>query len=95
MLIELLKDLNPDKGWVKGTTKDWIRPLITEITRQLAVAALVERGHKEEELTDPVAQATIECPEEVDWYRFANQDAQPVTAIKRGRKKKPEEAVDG
>ena len=35
MKIVLTRTLNEKKGWVEGAQLDWIRPLITAISRQL------------------------------------------------------------
>lgn len=35
MKIVLTRTLNEKKGWVEGAQLDWIRPLITEMCRQL------------------------------------------------------------
>lgn len=35
MQIVILKDLNPAKGLVVGAIKDWIRPVITEMEKQI------------------------------------------------------------
>lgn len=35
MQIVILRDLNPKKGLVVGAIKDWIRPVITEMEKQV------------------------------------------------------------
>jgi len=35
MQVVILRDLNPKKGLVVGAIRDWIRPVITELERQI------------------------------------------------------------
>ena len=35
MQIVLTKDLNPEKGYIRGTVLDWPRPTITAMTAQV------------------------------------------------------------
>mgnify|MGYP001587215949 CR=1 FL=1 len=35
MRIRLTRTLNAKKGWVEGAQLDWIRPVITELSRQI------------------------------------------------------------
>ena len=97
MWITLTRDLSPKKGMMTGEQFDWPRPVITEMSKQVARNALEAYGMDRDEawaLEDPEAIAIEnDLEDELDWFKFGQhfQDRMSrIQAREDRRSKEPE-----
>jgi hypothetical protein len=91
MQVVILRDLNPKKGLVVGAIRDWPRPVITELERQIGdkdwysfdagMIRSIGRSSVKEHLRTPEPETPAIPPEiaEVDQRATAQANAEPGT----------------